>query len=466
MKNRYSHWFAALASDDKSPVYRRLVNLIAADIDSGLYQPQERLPTLRDMAARLSLNYSTVARAYSEARSRGLIDSSPGTGSYVKGKTPSFSLRGGGDVEMTMNSLPEPADPALLEALNAEAAALFDGGNLQTLLRYQDFGGSEADKLAGVQLLAPLLEQPSVERVLVCPGIHSVLVALLSMLAKAGDTVCVPDLVYPGLKAIAAQLGVSLKALECDSEGPTIRSLEAMCRAESVAALYLNPTLQNPTTHTMSMRRREAIADLARRYSLPIIEDDAYALVPEVPVAPIANLVPELTYYVTGLSKCFGPGMRVAYLHTPGKLIAKRTAGALRSLSVMASPLNNALATRWIDKGMLAAMVTSIRAESRARQALAAQYFSDYSYAAHPDGFHLWLTLPGAVEQSPSVVASHLRTQKVGVVSSAAFSTNNRPPPAVRLCLGGTTTRYQYEESLKLVVDILEHPSHLSSISF
>jgi hypothetical protein len=52
----------------------------------------------------------------------------------------------------------------------------------------------------------------------------------------------------------------------------------------------------------------------------------------------------------------------------------------------------------------------------------------------------------------------------VGAVSSAAFSADNNPPNAIRLCLGGSAKRYQCEEALLQVADILEHPAHLSSV--
>ncbi|CAH2807719.1 MAG: Transcriptional regulator, GntR family domain / Aspartate aminotransferase (EC [uncultured Caballeronia sp.] len=49
-------------------------------------RPRDRLPGLRDLANELQLNYTTVARAYAEARKRGLLDSVPATArSYAAG---------------------------------------------------------------------------------------------------------------------------------------------------------------------------------------------------------------------------------------------------------------------------------------------------------------------------------------------------------------------------------------------
>jgi hypothetical protein len=54
--------------------------------------------------------------------------------------------------------------------------------------------------------------------------------------------------------------------------------------------------------------------------------------------------------------------------------------------------------------------------------------------------------------------ASYLRTQGVGVVASAAFSTDGTPPDAVRVCLGGPMSRDDCDIALRLIADTLEHP--------
>ena len=337
--DKYRHWLSAIQSESRRPAYLMIADLIETDIDKGVLQARDRLPPLRDLAEWLSLNYTTVTRAYKEASNRGLIDSHPGSGSYVKGKTSSLPPRNGSNVEMTMNLPPEIEDPLLLQRIRDDVSSAIQVNSLSNLLRYQDFGGGPADKEAGAMMLGELIQRPDAERILVSPGIHSVLVALLSLLCGKKGTLCVGHLVYPGLKAIAAQMGVQLLAVECDQDGPKIRAIEALCKTEQIQALYVNPTIQNPTTLTMNQRRREAIADLALRYSLPVIEDDAYGWVPERSSQPIAELAPELTYYVNGLSKCFGAGCRTAYLYAPNKIQAQRAAGALRALSVMASPI-------------------------------------------------------------------------------------------------------------------------------
>jgi DNA-binding transcriptional MocR family regulator len=457
MTKTTQHWRKRLAASDR-PAYLLIADLIAEDVRDGRLSARDRLPTLRTLAGDLHLNYTTVARAYAEARKRGLIDSRAGSGSFVRGKGPAVPLRGGTGAEMTMNLPPEPADPALLARLRDSATEVLAQADLYGLLRYQDFGGTPADREAGALWLRRRLPGADAGRVLVCPGIHSVLAALISQLARPGELVCVDSLAYPGLKAIATQLGVQLHALALDDDGPDVQAFEHACKTLSPRALYCNPTLLNPTTCTVPRSRRELLADVALRYSVPIIEDDAYGMLPRQAPAPIATLAPELTYYITGFSKCLGAGLRSAYVCAPNPRQAQRLAGALRAMAVMASPVTNALVTRWVNDGTADSMLLAIRAESMARQALAARHLARHDVRAQPEGFHLWLPL----SSSWSVVefASYLRTQGVAVVASAAFSTDGNPPDAVRVCLGGPQSRGDCERALLQIADTLDHPLH------
>lgn len=450
-------WRKRIEASDK-PAYLLLADLIADDVKSGRLAARDKLPTLRDLATALDLNYTTVARGYAEARKRGLIDSRAGTGTFIRGGSPSLPLRGGSGAEMTMNLPPEPQDAALLERMHDSASRTLAESDLYDLLRYQDFGGTVRDREAGMQWIRPRVPDCRLDQMLVCPGIHSVLAALFSQLARPGELICVEALTYPGVKAIATQLGIQLHALPLDEEGPMGESFEHACKTLKPKALYVNPTLNNPTTATISRARREALADIALRYAIPIIEDDAYGLLPRQMPPAIATLAPDLTYYVTGFSKTLGAGLRNAYVRSPSARQSQRLAGALRATTVMASPITNALATLWVEDGTADAMLQAVRNESALRQAMAARHLGAHGIEAQPEGFHLWLPLSSA--WSTVEFASYLRSQNVGVVASAAFSTDGMPPEAVRICLGGPMSRDECDHALRLIADTLAHPLH------
>lgn len=460
MPNAFTRHWAQRLRDSSKPAYLLIPELLAEDLASGRLSPGDRLPPLRDLAQALALNYTTVARGLAEAQKRGQIDARPGRGSFVRSAAPAVPLRGGTAAEMTMNLPPEPDEPALLQRMAEGCAQLYaDPRRLLAHLRYQDFGGSPADRDAGARWLSAFMGPTQADRLLVGPGIHGVLCGLLSLLARPGDTVCVESVSYPGIKALATQLGIKLHALAVDQEGPCPQHFEEACKHVHPKALYCNPTMLNPTSVTMSQARREALADIALRYAVPIIEDDAYGALPTKPPTTMAELAPELTYHVTGFAKCLGAGLRVAYVHAPTVQATQRLAGALRALTVMAAPPTVALATQWINDGTASAVVQAIRKETNARHALLIKHLGDQDIWSQPDCFHAWLKLPDTL--SPNEAASFWRSRGVAAVASTAFATNTAPPRAVRLCLGGPTTQAQCEQSLRVVADVLRHPQQV-----
>lgn len=452
------HWIRRLKESNK-PAYILVADLIEEDISNERLRPRDQLPTLRELSQFLDLNYTTISRAYSEAKRRGLIDSQAGSGTFIKGKPPAFKLRDGSSIAMTMNMPPEPMSVA--QKIKEDAARIVSNADLYDLLRYQDFGGTSEERQVAASWLKQYVPTCSAEQVLVCPGIHSVLLALMTNLARPGETICVEDLVYPGIKAIAAQLGITLLSIPSDKDGPVVAAFEEACKTKRIKGFYCNPTIQNPSTLTMTKHRRESLADVAIRFNVPIIEDDAYGMLPTDRLDTIASIAPEVTWYISGFSKCFGAGLRTAFVAAPSQRQAQRLAGSLRATSVMSSPITNLLITNWIKNGIVDDMLKAIRSESATRVRLASRILEMWQFMSHPEGFHIWLPVPNTTGWSPSELAVHLRSNGISVVSSSAFCTDNNPPDAVRVCLGGPTTREECEHSLKTIADTLEYPHHM-----
>ncbi|MEM1156147.1 MAG: PLP-dependent aminotransferase family protein [Pseudomonadota bacterium] len=463
MRNReLARWARRIRNSKGRPIYNLIPDLIAEDIDSGRLQTRDRLPTLREVATASGINYTTAARAYNEAKVRGLIVSHPGSGTFVKGKTATIPPSAG-SYEMSMNLMIEPAIPTLTEQIRDGAISVMAQQDIYSLLRYQAFGGSPENKEAGLIWVEQRLENPSAEQLLICPGIHSALLGLISTLIRKDQVLCVESLAYPGIKGITAQLGIQLHSLERDRYGPLVKPFEQICKKGDVGALYLNPILQNPTTSTISPRRREALAEVCLRYSIPIIEDDAYTMLVESAPTSFFDLAPELTWYITGTSKCFGPGVRCAFLYTPSKRHCQRISAAMRALHVMSSPLTDALVCQWILDGTATQMVNATRREAIARLNIAKTLLDENTIQSAEGAFHFWFTIPETSDWTPSELAAELRRIGISAVSSAAFATDNNPPNALRLCFGGPITRTQWQENLQHAAELIKQPSFMTT---
>lgn len=73
----------ALDFRSSHPIYLQIVEQVRAQIDSGALRPGDQLPTVRQLAADLRVNFNTVARAYRLLDEAGLISTQHGRGTYV-----------------------------------------------------------------------------------------------------------------------------------------------------------------------------------------------------------------------------------------------------------------------------------------------------------------------------------------------------------------------------------------------
>src|SRR6266550_4517139 len=66
------------------PIYLQVVNQIKAAAASGALRPGETLPSIRPLAEELRVNRNTIAKAYTELESLGVIETLPGKGCFLK----------------------------------------------------------------------------------------------------------------------------------------------------------------------------------------------------------------------------------------------------------------------------------------------------------------------------------------------------------------------------------------------
>src|ERR1700726_2945649 len=229
-------WTPNLATRDK-PHYLAIADAIAADIAAGSLAVGDRLPPQRKLAKRLDIDFTTVARGYVEAQKRGLIESRVGRGTFVRAtarRRHGPMARHPEIVDLSMNLPPEPDDPELLDRMQDGLEAL--GRDLVYLMRYQGFGGVQADKDAALTWLGRRGLAPQQDRLFITPGAHPALLGSLGVLAKAGDVVLSEALTYPGARSIAAQLGLKLVGVPMDEQGLDADAFADACRLHAPKA--------------------------------------------------------------------------------------------------------------------------------------------------------------------------------------------------------------------------------------
>ncbi|KQV33262.1 GntR family transcriptional regulator [Massilia sp. Root335] len=440
-------WLPRLAGN-KGPRFLQIADALQAAVVDGALKPGDRLPPQRRLAAQLDVDLTTITRAYDEARRRNLLEGRGARGTYVA--APKVELTS--ILDLSMNTPPPPDGVDFDDMLKQGLSQVLMRADNELLMTYHLGGGSGSDRKAGAKWLEPMFGRLDPRHVVVCPGAQAAIAALILALTKPGDVILAEPTSYPGLRAAATQFGRRIVAVEADRHGMVPGMFEEACRRHKPGLVYLNPTLQNPTASTVPERRRKELAGIAKRCHVRIVEDDPYWLLADAPPPPIATFAPEQVVYISTLSKCLTPGLRVAFVLVRDPHERERFLVALRSFALMAAPLTTALATQWILDGSAAGLMEGVRSEARLRHRMARDILAG-RYGGSGDGLHVWLELPAY--WNASQLARAAGSEGIAVTPAEDFATGSESVNAIRISLGSIKDRGRLQAGLQRLSRLL-----------
>jgi len=463
---------AALSSDTgpetpHAPRYVAIADAIEKAVQEGRLAPGEKLPPQRALAYDLGVTVGTVSRAYDLAARRGLVEGTVGRGTHVLApQQPGSYGRGVGSASF-LRIAPETPIPlkANLPAPIGQHAAVAQAA--EDVLRQNALRMSLADYYSADQtgedraLAADWLAAPGFtadpQHLVLCSGAQQALMTALMIATEPGDLVLGEALTYHVIHTQCRLAGRRLKPLPLDEEGIVPEALEEACRTQRPRALFLVPTLQNPTGAVMSEKRRAEIAAIAEAHALYLIEDGVYTRLTE-PQRPLAAFTPERALLVSSLSKTVAPGLRYGMVLCPPRL-AERARAAQHALAQGLPAITIAMGTHLLRSGEAARLAGLQQKECRARNALARETLGAYLTRPHPDSPHLWIELPEPWQREGHAYAfvEAARERGVALAADADFAIAAPPPSAhIRLALGAPESRALLEEGLARIKTLLE----------
>ena len=458
------------------PKYRAIAETLAQDITGGALSAGDRMPTHRDLAWRLGVTVGTVSRAYALAQSWGLLAGTVGRGTIVlpaaaplpaRGDSiSSFSVLlnpGGGPqtIEMSRNF---PNDERTGAVLANGLKRIADPASLGRMATYGPPNGAETHRRAGAGWLAEMGLEADPESILIVNGCQHGLWVAFSALARPGDVVLTESLTWPGSKRLAAMLGLRIHGVAMDDQGLRPDSLEEACRAGNARLLYTVPTFQNPTVSIMPEERRRAIASIARKYEVTIVEDDVFGFLATDAPPPVAAIAPDITVYVTSLSKSVTPALRAGFLAAPTSLVPQLSS-VIQSSTIMPPMLGAQLAAELIRSGAAAETAARHRQTAADRRRLAANILGRRLATEHPYASQLWLSLPDQWTTREFVAEALARGVAVTPGDAFAVSENEADPHAIRVGLCAEADRARIEEGLRVLAALLaSHPGATTPI--
>jgi DNA-binding transcriptional MocR family regulator len=404
----------------------------------------------------------TVSRAYEELIRRGLVSGEIGRGSFVQTQRrepepPYLPERPGEVVDLSI--LKPVCESMHLERMKEALGWLAETLPASSALSFRPNMVFPRHRAIAVEWLRLCGIDISPQNISVTNGATAAMTVALMSVAPPGSTVATEAIGHHTLVPLARYLGFNLEGLPIDDNGILPEALDEACRHSDIRAVFVQPSVINPTATLMGSVRRAELAEVARRHDIAIIENDVLGPLVEDRAPPLAYFAPERTLYVTSFTKVTVPGLRIGYLAAPDRHVAAVANRHLVS-NWMATPMVAEIASKWVSDGTAMELVRWQRAALRSRQEIAAEVMGEIRYRSQRDGLHLWLELPD--DRSEEGFVAQARLQGVAIAPGQSFRIADAPwKPAVRISLG-STTEGELRAGLGVVTKLLlGDPEHL-----
>jgi len=450
--------------EGEGPKYLALTRALREAIRGGDLAQGMQLPTVRELAWRLTVTPGTVSRAYQIATQEGLLQATVGRGTFVAARVPRLGPQplpfadpvikpGSGRVDLRSPSLPDVGQRQVMAASMARLAAQ-DGAD------WLDYP-SQLQELPLREALCPWLKA----RVLGAFGPQDIMlthggqngIGLILNCCLRGDrpVVLTEDLSYPGFRYAARAARAEVVGVELDAEGMRPDALEAACRKHGPQVLCLTPAGQNPTTAQMTHSRMLQIVSVAQRYNLQIIEDECYpATLTDEPT--LRALAPERVWYMGSLSKTFSAALRFGYVVCPagmgeaGRLTSQHSYFAL-------SRMVADLCLDLFQSGQAADLRDKVMAAYSERLQIIVNQLGAHDLAWAPGLPFVWLRLQNGWRASTFAQ----QAEEAGVLMRPADQyamVHARAPNAVRMAVAGNVSLTELETAQQTLVRLLARP--------
>jgi 2-aminoadipate transaminase len=257
----------------------------------------------------------------------------------------------------------------------------------------------------------PLREQASIllasrginappDAINITSGSQGVLDAVAKLLISKGDKIALEAPTYLGALSAFNPYEPEYIRMDMDDDGLVPESLEKTLKEHKIKFIYLVPTFQNPTGRTITLERRQKIAEIIKKYNALLVEDDPYSALryagEDIPA--IKTMANDNVVYISTLSKIFAPGLRIGFYAAP-KFIREWLVLVKQGVDLHTSTFNQALAAEYLAGDYLSSHLPKILSLYKPRQATMLQAINeklpgDFVCSPSDGGMFLWVTGP------------------------------------------------------------------------
>ncbi len=444
----------------KKPAYAQLYQQFRALILAGSFAANERLPSTRMLAQDLGLSRTCVNGAYDQLASEGYIFSRRGAGTFVTKIPPDHLLLAQRSAGASTPGPPpvsrKPEEKPLAAPFQPYAVA-FEQFPHKTWARL--LGQSwrhpssdllwRADPLGHLPLRHAIAEHLRAwrgidcrpEQIAITCGIGDALDIVLRAIARPKQQVWVEDPGFAEMRNAVLANGYQPAPQDVDDNGLDVEKAVSQC--SGACAAIVTPSRQFPLGATLSLSRRLALLDWARKQKTWIIEDDfdsEYRFSGQ-PLSPLMTLDEgSSVIYLGSFSKVMLRSLRLGYIVFPASFRSSVTS-VLERHGAKASLIAQPALAQFIASGEFAAYIRKTRRLYAARlgimlEALGEEFGDDLIVGNQTGGLHLIAELSPQTARHSSDVAISKKARQAGLILPALSSYYQKTPRRQGFLLG------------------------------
>lgn len=239
---------------------------------------------------------------------------------------------------------------------------------------------------------------------LIFSGSQGVLDAVGKILITKGDAIALESPSYLGAISAFNPYEPTYVSIDMDEDGLIPESLDSVLNQTPVKFVYLVPTFQNPTGRTLTLTRRQQVAEIIQRHNVLLVEDDPYGALRYSgdPVPPIYTFAPNHVLYISTFSKILAPGLRLGFCIAP-EPIRRWLTIVKQGVDLHTNTLGQAIATEYLQGGYLAEQLPKIIDLYRPRRdamltALEQHFPASFTWTKPDGGMFLWVVGPPGLD--------------------------------------------------------------------
>ncbi|HEX6288448.1 MAG TPA: PLP-dependent aminotransferase family protein [Herpetosiphonaceae bacterium] len=270
------------------------------------------------------------------------------------------------------------------------------------------------------------------EQVFITTGAQQAMNLLIHLLLDPGGQVLTEEIIYSGLQQAIAPFQPEILTVSTDLEtGVDVDAVEALLASGARPAfMYAMSAGHNPLSISMSAEKRSRLVELARRYHMPILEDDAYGFLyyDGQGAPPMRALDDQWVFYLGSFSKTLMPTLRVGWLIVPEELIEKLSV-IKESSDINTSTFTQRAICAYLDAGHLPAHLDTLRQEYGIRRdamhaALERHFPREARWKKPSHGMFFWVELPSTVDTGEALRVA-VEQENVAFIPGHAFAVGN-----------------------------------------